>query len=295
MLPTTAPDRKGIVSFLVICFGLTWSIEGVAILAGLRIPSAGGASAMHPAGALIIAGAMWFPCLAAFLTARFVTREGLAIANIRFGPLRPYVVSGLSVPALFLVTYVLTAVLCRSAPDWRFAHFLEANGVDPSTAPPPAVLVGGLFLASTFLAPFINAVFGFGEELGWRGYLLPKLLPLGKAKSYLILGVVWGLWHAPLILIGFNYPGHPILGILAMIGLTTSLGIYLNEQTLRHRSSVLAGWIHGAFNCQAYGVWRILFPDVDPLIGGFTGAAGIAVWATFGLWQMRRNSAPASP
>ena len=80
-----------------------------------------------------------------------------------------------------------------------------------------------------------------------------------------------------------------------MIGLTTSLGIYLNEQTLRHRSSVLAGWIHGGFNCQAYGVWRILFPDVDPLIGGFTGVAGIAIWTVFGLWQMRRNPAPMSP
>jgi hypothetical protein len=44
-------------------------------------------------------------------------------------------------------------------------------------------------------------------------------MPLGKWKAYLIVGVIWGLWHAPLIAIGFNYPGMPVLGILMMIPL----------------------------------------------------------------------------
>ncbi len=301
ILPPAAVDRKGIASFLAICFGLTWSIEGAMLLAGMRVPSMTGGGGRSAAGPLIVAGAMWLPALAAFVTARFVTREGMSIANIHIGRLRPYLVSALTVPALFIVTYALSAVIFRAAPDWRFSAFMRAMGVDPADRPPPGVAVAGLFLASTIVAPFINAVFGFGEELGWRGYLLPKLMPLGKAKAYAILGAVWGLWHAPLVLAGFNYPGHPFLGILCMIGLTTSLGIYINEQTLRHRSSVLAGWIHGAFNCQAYGVWRILFPDLDPLLGGFTGAVGIAVWTVFGLASLRnspvtfsRNGVPSS-
>jgi len=299
-------DRKGIASFLAIAFGLTWLVEGALILAGLRIlpigpamgpgtgeaPAGGWQSSMPLAVPLILGGMMWMPALATFLTTRFVTREGLAIANIRVGPLRPYLVSALTIPALFIVTYALSAVLCGVAPDWRFAAFCRSMGIDPSTLPPPAVLVAGIFLASTFLAPFFNGVFGFGEELGWRGYLLPKLMPLGKPRAYAILGIVWGLWHAPLILVGMNYPGHPLLGVLGMIGVTTSLGIYLNEQTLRHRSSILAGWIHGAFNCQVYGLWRVLFPEMDPLLGGFTGVTGIAVWTIFGLWDMRRARGP---
>jgi hypothetical protein len=291
-------DRKGIASFVAIAFGLTWLIEGIMILGGLRSPAVGktaaggGGSAMAFIGPLVLGGMMWMPALATLFTTRFVTREGLAIANIRLGPWRPYFVSALTVPALFLVTYVLSAVLCGVAPDWRFAGFSRSVGIDPSTLSPPAVAVAGLFLGSTILAPFLNGVFGFGEELGWRGYLLPKLMPLGKPKAYAILGIIWGLWHAPLILVGLNYPGHPFLGVLGMIGVTTALGIYLNEQTLRHRSSILAGWIHGAFNCQVYGVWRVLFPDMDPLLGGFTGVVGIAIWTIFGLWDMRRARRP---
>ena len=155
--------------------------------------------------------------------------------------------------------------------------------------PPPGVFLLATFLGSLIVGPTINGFFGFGEELGWRGYLLPKLMPLGKARATLIGGVIWGLWHAPLILIGFNYPGYPLLGVIWMCGLTTALSLYINEMTLRNRSSVLAGWIHGAFNGQAYGIWRILFPDVNPLLGGLTGLVGIAVWTALGLWTMRRR------
>jgi hypothetical protein len=72
-----------------------------------------------------------------------------------------------------------------------------------------------------------------------------------------------------------------------MIGMTTTLGVYLNEMTLRHRSSILAGWMHGAFNGQFYGLWRILFPDVHPLIGRVTGLMGMLVWAALGLLVVR--------
>lgn len=53
-----------------------------------------------------------------------------------------------------------------------------------------------------------------------------------------------------------------------MSGLTTALGIYIGELNLRHRSSILAGWMHGVFNSQCYGIWRLLFSDVNPLLGG---------------------------
>ncbi len=155
--------------------------------------------------------------------------------------------------------------------------------------PPASVFLPGLFLATIFITPFINSVFGFGEELGWRGYLLPKLMPLGRTRAYVLTGVIWGLWHAPIILVGFNYPGYPILGVIWMAGMTTALSLYMNELTLRHRSSILAGWMHGVFNSQGYGIWRLLFPDVHPLLGGFTGLVGIVVWLALGIWEMRRR------
>jgi hypothetical protein len=94
-----------------------------------------------------------------------------------------------------------------------------------------------------------------------------------------------------LIVVGFNYPGYPFLGIVGMALMTTTIGIYINELTLRNRSSILAGWIHGTFNGQAYGIWRILFPNVNPLAGGFTGVVGATVWLILGLWKVYRGRA----
>lgn len=282
-------DRKGIVSFLALTFSITWAVEGVLILSGFRVTH------LPPLyGQLVLAGVMWVPALATVLTIRFITHEGFGITNLRVGSWKPYLASALVVPASFAMIYALTWLLGLGRPDWQLAAFralLASAGADTSAMPSPALLLPIAFLSSLVIGPTINGLFGFGEELGWRGYLLPKLMPLGKLKAYTMVGVIWGLWHAPLILVGFNYPGYPIAGLLAMVGMTTALGIYINELSLRYRSSILAGWIHGAVNGQGYGIWRLLFPDVNPLLGGFTGVVGIAVLLVLGLWELRRGQA----
>lgn len=72
-------------------------------------------------------------------------------------------------------------------------------------------------------------------------------------------------------------------------GLISYLAITFGLTYAIEGAMILAGWIHGAFNGQAYGIWRILFPDVNPLLGGLTGLVGIAVWTALGLWTMRRR------
>jgi uncharacterized protein len=280
-------DLRGIGSFLAITFALTYAIEGGLIASGFRLTHG------PPLfGQLVIVGVMWVPALATVLTIGRVTREGFGILNFRFGSWRPYVASGLLIPLGFVLVYALTWLLGLGRPDWELKQFLATLPADAGRAAPhvqPWLAIALLFAATTVLSPFLNAVFGLGEEIGWRGYLLPKLLPLGKARAYLLLGLAWGLWHLPLLLVGFTYPGHPLLGTLAFVALTTALGIYLNELTLRHRSSILAGWVHGAFNSQKLGVWTLLFPTVHPLLGGFAGVVGILVWLGLGTWEMKRH------
>lgn len=278
-------DLKGIASFLLITFSLTYLIEGVLALNGFRWEG------VPPIlGQYIIAGVMWIPAAATVFTIKFITKEGFQIANLHFGPFKPYLFSALIIPLAFAVTYGLTWLLGLAQPDWNLnalRELMASSGTDVSTMPPAPTLLAILFFSSLIVGPTINGVFGFGEELGWRGYLLPKLMPLGKAQAYLILGVIWGLWHAPLVLMGFNYPGYPLAGVLWMCGLTTALGIFVNEMTLRYKSSILAGSIHGAFNGQGYGIWRQLFPTVNPLLGGMTGIIGILVFTGLGLWVTR--------
>ena len=282
----TKLDTKGIFSFLAITFVVTYAIEGGLILSGFRMTQL-------PAsyGQLIIAAVMWVPAVATVLTIKFITREGFAIVNFRFGSWKPYLTSGLIVPICFVIIYGMTWLLGLDQPDWGMEQFLaiirSAAGTDLPPMPSSALVLPVLFVVTLIIAPFVNGLFGFGEELGWRGYLLPKLMVLGKLKAYLLLGIVWGLWHLPLILIGFTYPGKPILGTLAFIALTITFGIYINELTLSQRSSILAGWVHGVFNSQKLGIWALIFPKTNPLIGGFAGIVGIMVWLSLGLWEMR--------
>jgi hypothetical protein len=154
-----------------------------------------------------------------------------------------------------------------------------------TTFPAPSTFLGIAFVASLFASPWINSLAGFGEEWGWRGFLLPRLLPLGKWKAYLLVGIIWGLWHAPLVVVGFNYPGYPLLGILLMCGFTFSSGIFINELSLKYRSAVLAGWIHGLINCQGYGIWRLLFFNTNPILGGMAGLVGMIGWLALGMWS----------
>jgi hypothetical protein len=276
-------DRKGILAFLAITFGITWLIEGALIVAGVRISLLPPLAAQY---AMIVA--MWVPSLATLIITRYITHEKLAVTHPVFGlSWKPYVATAVLVPLGFMLTYALTWALGLGEPDWQlrsFMNLISSTGADMTGTPAPGVMLPMLFVITIVAAPFINGIAGFGEEWGWRGFLLPRLMPLGKAKAYLLSGVIWGLWHAPMIAIGFNYPGYSVLGILMMVLLTTAIGIYINEISLRYRSAILAGWAHGVINSQAYGIWRmLLFPGVNPLLGGITGLVGIGVLTLMGL------------
>ena len=122
-----------------------------------------------------------------------------------------------------------------------------------------------------------NGLATFGEEIGWRGFLLPGLLRWGQWPALVVMGVIWGLWHTPLLLLGLNYPGHHLLAIPLMIGFTTITGTILGWLRLSSGSiwpSVIA---HGALN--ATGTSALLFRQAgtsyDPTL---VGPAGLTGW-----------------
>ena len=115
------------------------------------------------------------------------------------------------------------------------------------------VIVQGI--GSLLLAPAVNGLFTLGEEFGWRAYLLPKLLPLGKRRAFWLTGLVWGIWHWPLVAMGFNYGldygGWPWLGLLAMTGSCLVIGTVLAWLTLRAGSLWPAVIAHAVTNAIA--------------------------------------------
>ncbi|MBN1691666.1 MAG: CPBP family intramembrane metalloprotease [Dehalococcoidia bacterium] len=124
----------------------------------------------------------------------------------------------------------------------------------------------------------INAVLGFGEELGWRGFLQKELSVMGFWKSSALIGFIWGVWHAPLILLGLNYPQNPQIGVLLMIGWTILLAPLFSYIRLKSRSVIAASIFHGTINAVP-GLAVILLSGGDELTIGLTGLAGFIVVA----------------
>ena len=131
-------------------------------------------------------------------------------------------------------------------------------------------LLQGLIAGAT-----VNALAAFGEELGWRGFLLEELKPTGFWKASLATGFIWGVWHAPLILQGHNYPQHPRTGVFMMIVWCVLFTPLLNYIRIKSKSVIAVSITHGTLN-GVYGISTMLILGGSDLLVGITGIAGFA-------------------
>lgn len=151
-------------------------------------------------------------------------------------------------------------------------------GIALPAGPLGVVALGAVILA---LGTTVNAVFALGEEVGWRGYLLWELAPLGFWRASAAIGVAWGLWHAPVILDGYNYPSFPLVGVLLMTVATVAFAPLYTYLCLRARSVLAAAVFHGVFNAAA-GVVTVYTaassPGLGELVASPVGLGGIAAF-----------------
>lgn len=124
----------------------------------------------------------------------------------------------------------------------------------------------------------INAVAGFGEELGWRGFLQKEFAYMGFWKSSAIIGVIWGVWHGPVVLLGHNYPQHRLLGVVMMTLLTLLLAPIFSYIRLKANSVIAAAIMHGTLNATA-GLSIVFVKGGNDLTVGIVGLAGFIVFA----------------
>jgi membrane protease YdiL (CAAX protease family) len=139
---------------------------------------------------------------------------------------------------------------------------------------PPAVFFL-LQIVNALIAGYtINAFFAFGEELGWRGYLLRELKDKKFPYVTLVTGIAWGLWHFPLILLGHNYPQHPVAGVGMMTIWCVLLSPVMTYITIKSKSVITAAIFHGTLNAIA-GIGRLYLIGGNDLTNGAMGLAGI--------------------
>ena len=136
-------------------------------------------------------------------------------------------------------------------------------------------LILGL-IQSVFAAFTINNLFAFGEEIGWRGLMYCELKEMGFWKKSILIGLFWGLWHAPLIIMGHNYPNYPVIGVFMMVVfcvLYSPLFTFVRKVT---GSVVGASILHGAVNASV-GYSFMFLQGGNELLVGLMGLAGFIV------------------
>lgn len=138
----------------------------------------------------------------------------------------------------------------------------------------PVFLVAG-FLNTVIVGPLLGLLMAFGEEYGWRGYLQGELVKLGRVKSVLLVGVVWGVWHAPVIAMGHNYPGHPLLGPIAFLVFNLFLSIFFGYVVLKTGSVWQAALMHAVFNAGYTWLIAMVYTPNDALFSFGAGFYGI--------------------
>ena len=167
-----------------------------------------------------------------------------------------------------------------------FSESLKNNGI---TIDAKVIFIAQL-AQGILIGPIINILFTLGEELGWRGYLLQKLSKeYSVQKSIIISGIIWGIWHAPIIAMGHNYGtgyiGAPWLGIFAMIVFCVVCGSYLSYLAIKTQSAIPCAIAHSAINAFA-GISLCLYKGTpNPFIGPSpTGVIGGSIFILVGIY-----------
>ncbi|GAB3624138.1 CPBP family intramembrane metalloprotease [Mariniluteicoccus endophyticus] len=170
---------------------------------------------------------------------------------------------GLTVGLAYAVGLILLVVLGGLATSVAFGTYtadlrdfsglraiLEAQAHGQPMPPMPLGLLAVVSIVQTIPLGLVNTIPAMGEEVGWRGFLFPRLADrLGVWMAAVVSGVVWGCWHAPVILLGYNYPQGPRwLALLAMSATCTFIGVVFTWVRHVSRSTWAAAYGHGLFN-----------------------------------------------
>lgn len=202
-------------------------------------------------------------------------KQAFGRAGLRDGKPLQWLLYGLAFVLFYGLSTALNAAFGLGEPSDPAALLTAMSGGQQSIDMPLSTLRLVLFVQMVIVGPLLGLIMGFGEEYGWRNYLQSELIKLGKGRGVLLLGVIWGVWHFPVIWMGHNYPGYPVWGSLVMTGYTILLGFVLGYAMLKTGSIWLVAFLH-AINNQAVAFFTVAFYQVEnPLFSFGIGVYGL--------------------
>lgn len=266
-------EKKRFILYLVIAFLTAWAAQLASMFGGAGIRS-------------LLSVSMLFPMLAVLIVFKGLRREKTGIGwklNLR-GNGKAYLCAWFLPAGLTVVGAALYFALFPGQFDLSMSYLTAATGAEGSAPPLDPVMLTIVEAASALtFAPILNGLFAVGEEAGWRGYMTPYLMRrFGRNCGLILSGVIWAVWHAPLIVFsgyeyGVGYFGFPWTGILVMCVFTTAFGTLCTILYEKTGSIWASAILHGAANAIAglplmfYGTERsgyLLGPTMAGLIAG---------------------------
>jgi len=205
-------------------------------------------------------------------------RQAMDRVWLAWGNWRCWLLFGLG----FVAYYVLQAAL-NAFTDLGSVNFgpnLTLKGASAGTY----LLLGAMQVLE---GSILGIVIAFGEEYGWRGYLQNEMFKLGRVRGVLLMGLIWGAWHWPIVLMGHAYPDHPLIGTALFPLYTTCLGIVLSYAVLKSGSVLLAAFLHALNNAVLQVILLMGFTPFDTVFSFSIGIYGIAMLAIIALLFLR--------
>lgn len=287
-------NHKGIASFLVLSF--------ILIVLACWFGARGGLLVVQNPNLfqyLFLVVLMGIPALGALVANLVFSDELPAFPAIWPIPVRPAIAVTVAAPVLFGLSYLIATIAGLTYPQWGLGGLLN-RVTDQLSAPlthgvasaAPAITLVAYPIISTLVGATLFAFIALGSELGWRGYLFTRLLPLGPNKASVLTGICWGLWFVPLVYVWSREVEATGLPTVMVHGLALAivLSVLLGNLIRRTRHVGIAALCLGAFAGQDSGIWSHLFEQASPPWTGTTGWINIAVWgvAAVALGRIRK-------
>ena len=240
---------------------------------------------------VVISFYMFIPFLCSIFLSKFVYKESLMEnINLKFKWSNWYFLAILIPVVLAYLSFLIALILpdVKLDPEMsgimnKFAKIMEPQQFEKAKQQSEQMkqmfktdyyyLIIG-FINAVIYGATINAVFGFGEEAGWRGFLLNSLKDKGFYKASLIIGIVWGIWHLPVVIQGHNYGKYRIIGVVMMTLWTVLLSPLFTYVVYKTGSIISASVFHGVLNATP-GIALAYLKGGNELTVGITGLAGM--------------------
>jgi membrane protease YdiL (CAAX protease family) len=257
--------------YVLVTFAMSWSLIWGTTM-GLPVQ-----------GYLFLVILMWIPGTVAIVF-RIIFGEGFEDAGFHAGRLRHWLIAVGAPLALASVTYLIA---------WFFGqvHITPYLKQQSMYGPLPFRLVWFNAEASTLallahrfgivltLGVGLGFLTGLGEEIGWRGYLLPRLIKAKVRFPILWTGVIWATWHMPFVLLTFQHERYATAGLYWV--LCVVVAVFIGWLRLNSGSVFVAGMAHGAYNTFYQDFYDHSFAGTHKWF--WAGDVGLLCSLTFGV------------